>query len=394
MTLFQAHRQVRRGFSAALHPLSRGWGLVLLAVVLWCRLVPPAHAQAPGAMLTQQQQPVEVTLTPAFQWYESAGQQVYESSVRLRGFVPLTSQWQLVGGLDAARVRAGSGDVLNGIGDLNLGVLHLRPLNQGSLVLRLDTRVPIGTEAFTRSELATVSTISRSIYGFRVPGFGQGARINPTATWALPLNDQTVLGVGVGYIYRGAYRPVAAMEDAYDPGSAMEAFTGVDVSVNEATNVTLDVRYRRYGTDQVGGRNRLKSGDYAAGVLQVTHRFETSRLRAVALHQSWSESEVYAFVVGTDATGEGTRRRLTPSFSLLRVAYDTRVWGFPFAVRGEGRRYGSTIVNGSRTVALVGVRSSFDVADLGEGVAIAPEVEVAAGQIVGVNVGVRTTWEF
>jgi hypothetical protein len=345
-------------------------------------------------MLTSEEQPVEITLTPAFQWYEEGSQSVQESSLELRGFVPLGRRWQAMGSLEMARAGLGSRDALTGISDVEVGALYMRTLGTGSLVARLDARLPVGTDELTAAELATAAAVSRSVYGFRVAGFGEGASLGPSITWALSLSERVVAGIGGGYTYRGSYKPIAGMEEVYNPGSEVEANVGVDVSLTDETSVAVDLRYRRYGVDRVGAAERLESGDFASGIVQVEHQFDTDRLRVIALHQSWAESEVYPFVVGTLETRDGTRRQLAPSYTALQVSYTMYVWERPLTVRGEGRRYGSTVVEGSHTVALLGIRPSFKISDAGEGIVLSPEAEVMAGSVFGIDAGMRTAWRF
>lgn len=365
-----------------------------VAAMLCGVLISPAAAQTAQPMLTSEEQPVEITLTPAFQWYEEGSQSVQESSLELRGFVPLGRRWQAMGSLEMARAGLGSRDALTGISDVEVGALYMRTLGTGSLVARLDARLPVGTDELTAAELATAAAVSRSVYGFRVAGFGEGASLGPSITWALSLSERVVAGIGGGYTYRGSYKPIAGMEEVYNPGSEVEANVGVDVSLTDETSVAVDLRYRRYGVDRVGAAERLESGDFASGIVQVEHQFDTDRLRVIALHQSWAESEVYPFVVGTLETRDGTRRQLAPSYTALQVSYTMYVWERPLTVRGEGRRYGSTVVEGSHTVALLGIRPSFKISDAGEGIVLSPEAEVMAGSVFGIDAGMRTAWRF
>lgn len=373
--------------------LQHTWTLCLLGLVLAFGTQQRAVAQSSG-MFTSEQQPIRITLTPAFQWYQNDGIGVQEGSVRLQGFVPITDRWQVRAGLQMATAQVDEGPSLTGLDDVELGALYMRPLGSGSIVFRVDASLPTGTEELTLDELQTAGAISQSVYGFRVPGFGQGLSVKPRVTWAIPLSERVVAGAGVSYSFRGSYRPFAAMVRTYDPGDAAEVFGGIDVTLSEQSGVAVDLRYARYTTDQLGDVDRLQAGDLAAGTLQYRYQLENGTLRVTAFYQSWSESNVFPRIVNASNTGDPRRRQLTPSYSVLQAAYQTELWGTQMAFRAEGRRYGETIVVDSQTLFLLGMRPSFEISDLGEGIELTPQVIGTLGSVMGIDVGLQTSWRF
>ena len=365
----------------------------LVAIALALAVQQHAVAQSSG-MLTSEQQPVRITLTPAFQWYENDGQSVHQESVRLQGFVPLGSRWQVRGGIQMATAEADNGSSLTGLDDVELSALYMRSVGAGSVVFRVDASLPTGTEELTLDELQTAGLISQSVYGFRVSGFGQGLNLKPRVTWALPLSERVVAGLGASYAFRGSYRPFASMVRSYDPGDATEVFGGVDIALSEQSGVALDLRYTRYTTDQLGDVDRVQAGDLAAGTLQYRYERENGALRVSAFYQSWSESNVFPRIVDATETGDPTRRQLAPSFGVLQAVYQTELWGTRMAFRAEGRRYGETVIVDSQTLLLLGVRPSFKVSGLGEGIVLTPQVTGTVGRVMGIDVGVQTSWRF
>ena len=380
--------QCRQGNDSA---AAIGAWVFMIATFMFCS--PPSVAQT--ALLSQQDQPIEVSFRPAYQWYEEGSASVQQGSVQLQSVVPLGQRWQVVGRFQMARAGADGAETMTGVDDLFVSVLHTRRIGASSIVVEVESQLPTGSDELTLPELQTLQRISRSVFDFHVPSFGHGVRVSPRLTLAFPLTEGVILGVGGSYAYRGAYRPFAAMENEYDPGDAWEVFGGLDLSLSPQSDVSVDVRYTRYGADTIGGRDRLESGDFTSIVGQYRYQWATEQLRVSAVYQNWGESTVFPFIVQTQETVISRRRQLNPSYSVAQAALQTLRWrDTPLSVYAEARQYGRTILNDTRTLFLLGVRPSFTISDRGEGIVLSPYVEGTAGDVTGIDVGIETKWRF
>jgi hypothetical protein len=132
-------------------------------------------------------------------------------------------------------------------------------LEDRNLLLSAGIGLPTGKRELTAGEFATSVGLGQSYFNYRVPVLGQGFSFSPGLTWAKPVNDQTVIGLGASYQLKGGYVPVDGMK-TYRQGGELLLTGGVDYQTSEISAVSVDLTLTMYGKDVYDGEDMLKSG--------------------------------------------------------------------------------------------------------------------------------------
>lgn len=209
-----------------------------------------------------------VRIMPLYQsWTIGDNFSVAELSVPLFLYYPLNRQMSL--SLQGSQASI-SGDMpgLNGITDVQLAFNYQW---QENLVFNVGINVPSGKKELTMSEFQTSAILSMNHFTFQVPNFGQGFNASPGLTWALPLGDKAVFGLGASYQIKGKFKPLQGMDDAYDPGDEILITGGVDLLLSERTTLAADVVSIFFGEDKIDVQKVYRSG---AKIL-INARFRT-----------------------------------------------------------------------------------------------------------------------
>lgn len=168
-----------------------------------------------------------------------------------------------------ASARGRGLESITGLSDAQFMVSHGGRIGGSSFVLTLGVNLPSGKRALTPDEFETTVQLSRNMYDFRTPAFGQGLNASPGVTWAVPLGEQIVLGLGAAYQYKGGFKPLDGMDDSYRPGSEVLLTGGLDVRVGPAAALSGDVTYTRYGTDTIGSAEVFDAAAQLTTTLQL-----------------------------------------------------------------------------------------------------------------------------
>jgi hypothetical protein len=363
---------------------------LLAASLLLGLIASPALGQP--TMLTSQDQPVRIGVTPVYQRYDDGGQVTTQWSTAMDVTVPIGERVRVSASGRAAQSSTDDGAEIRGLDDARLGVAYAQPVGEGSLVGRVDAGIPVGKKELTVSELRTVRATSQSFYDFRVPSFGSGASVVPQLTYAAPVSDRVVVGIGGAYQYLGSYEPVARASRSYDPGDGVEVFGGVDVQMTRASALAVDVRFARYGTARSGSVNRLEPGSSYGGTVQYSYQTEGYTLRVAGRYQNWEESNVRPFVVGPDSASAASRQQLVPSRALVEASYQRRLGdAVLLRVRAGARYFESTDVTARKRLGVFSLRPSVR---LTPSWSVTPITTVTAGDLLGLTGGVRTEVRF
>ena len=167
-----------------------------------------SKAQTQGPSLRSDRQPVRVTVDPTYQYYDSEeGGALTQLSNSLSVFVPVTQRLSVRARGAYARMDGSGLDPIQGLTDISGRLSYAQPVGNGSIVFQVRANAPTGKDELTASELATTRPISQNFYDFRVTSFSRGSSIAPQVTWAVPLSDRLVVGIGGSYQYRRGFRP-------------------------------------------------------------------------------------------------------------------------------------------------------------------------------------------
>lgn len=352
-----------------------------------------ARAQG-GPSLRSVDKPVRVTLDPTYQYYETAeGQVLNQLSTQLTAAVPIGRRVQVQARAGYAQMGGVGLTDVRGLTDATGRVSYAQPVGEGSVVVAATVNAPVGKQELGPEALATTLWMGQNIYDFRVTSFSRGLSVSPQVTWAFPVTDRLAIGIGAGYQHQRGFRPQAEMQEDYVPGDGFGANGGFDYKLTETSAVGLDLAYKRYRPDRLGGDRQFTAGNRLAGTARYLHRSGFTTIRVVGRYASWEESE-FGYQFGT---GSPDRGQVIPPHGMTQVTYEGRmiddVGGGPLRmeVRASGHWYGSTVKADRMLLGRVGVSPKVEMVD---GLTLAPHGRFTYGSYLGLGGGLRVQGEF
>lgn len=356
------------------------------------------QAQDDGALLSSQRAPLRLTMQPAFQQYTDAGTSIRQWSTTLHAGAPFGRSTYARMFLSYASAQASEYEGVSGLNDFGLAVTHQRTLGQGSFIFNLSASAPVGKKGLNPDELQTTVLLSQNFYTFSVPSFGQGFNVAPGVTWAYPLSDGFVVGLGTAFRYRGAYRPVARMENAYRPGHEVLLSGGLDVRIRSASALSLDVTRTFFGMDTVGGEDWFQAGNETAATVQYLSRRDFTSIRLRARYVTNGRSTIPVLADASASPGDPPDDdlsdytiRTVPQEIVISGQYRTRVRsGLHVTAHADASRFGETAYYEQRNVATGGVSAAWGVH---KHVVLLPRVGYTAGSFTGLDVGFGIRYE-
>jgi hypothetical protein len=256
-----------------------------------------------------------------------------ETSFPVEAYYPLNRNAAMSVGLGAASVTSGELSSLSGISDAQVAGSYY--LEDSNLLLSASIGLPIGKRELPVDRFITSAVLGQSYFNYRLPVLGQGFSFSPGVTWAKPLNDQTVLGLGASYQFKGGYIPVKGME-TYKQGAELLLTGGIDYQTSEISAVSFDLTVTAYGKDVYDGKDMMKSGTKVMAAGQYKRYIGYDLLWMFGRFRSRGKSVVY--MPGTDEKFKMQRDEFE-SMVLYRRRLNTKT---ALAYSAEARYFFST----------------------------------------------------
>ena len=170
--------------------------------------------------------------------------------------------------------------------------------------------LPSGATRLDSSEYELVSQgLSRNIYRFNLPVYGQGFSFRGGVALAFPVTDRLVIGVGSHYLYRATYYPLqytytytgangSLMEgelwdESYNPGDEVVAHMGLDLQLGESLKVMFDGVYTHFGRDVLNDSTQVfGSGDKVAFYLGLYRPWDKNYLWGLLTFRQRGKNEI------------------------------------------------------------------------------------------------------
>jgi hypothetical protein len=349
--------------------------------------VVPAEAQVePGSAanaLTSAERPIRVTIQPAYQRFDDSGRTLTQWSAPLEMVIPFRERWQVSIRGSVASAGGNSLHTVSGLTDVRAAVSYAQPVGQGSVIINANVNAPTGKEELSQEEFITATLLSQNFYRFRVASFGQGWGAGTGITWALPVTESVVLGIGGAFQYRGSYDPVAALQQEYDPAEEGRFTAGIDVQLTRMSALSADVSLFVYGTDTVGDVDQFNAGNHASVRVQYLRRADERTVRVVGQYRQQENSTLPV------RAGSNQERQVLPSHGMLRGRYSAPLSEtLGLRVSAAGRWYGDTFAFDRKTVVTFRGGLEFEV---GEGFEVSPGAGFTTGSFTGLEGSLRLT---
>ena len=266
-----------------------------LALLIAASAVGPVRAQQPGVRPASTRPSAVVTTGLHYQRFIFEDDaHVEEISFPIYAEVPLGSATSVSLRTSPATVRGRGVESIGGLSDAQLSLSHFAEIAGGSVVVSLGMNLPSGKRTLTQEEFETTVLLSRNIYDFRTPAFGQGFNVSPGLTWAIPLSENVVVGVGAAYQYKGAFEPIENMEADYQPGAEVLLTGGLDLRLMPAAALSGDVTLTRYGADEIDGESVFESGSQVVSTIQFLKYWGFDELRVIGRYRSRARGSLVA----------------------------------------------------------------------------------------------------
>lgn len=359
--------------------------LLFIACVVVVGGADQSRAQT-GPSLRSIDRPVRVTLAPSYQYYENEdGRGLSQISSHLTASVPVGQRFTVQARAGYARMGGDQLPQLRGLTDATGEVMYAQPVGEGSVVFSATVNIPVGKQKLNSDELRTTRLISRNFYDFRVSSYSNGLTLSPHVTWAFPVTDRLAVGVGAGYQHQRGFHPLEGMGE-YVPGDGVGANGGIDYKLTQSSALGLDIAFKRFAPDELGGARQFDAGSRISGTVRYLVRSGFTTIRAVVRYANWEESTFGYRLGGPD------RGQVIPSHGLLLGSYRTRLTDrIDLEVRASGHRYTETVQAGQKLFGRLYLSPSFQVS---EEVHLAPHGTATYGSYLGLGGGLRITGKF
>lgn len=335
--------------------------------------------------LTSEDRPVRVVVRPEYHRFEDGGRTLVQWGLPVHVVVPFSDHWQVSvqGGGASAHVE----DLprLTGPTDVRAAVSYARSVGEGSLVVNATVNAPTGKQELTRDEFIAATFLSQNFYRFPVSSFGRGLGTGGSITWATPLSESVVIGLGGAFQYNGAYDPVAGRRQKYNPGEEGRLTAGIDVQLSRVSALSADLSLFAYGTDTVGGSDQFNAGNHASIRVQFLRRAAERTLRIIGLYRQQEKSTLPV------RSASDRERQVLPSHGMVRGRYAIPLSDVvSLRVSAAGRWYGETAAFESKRLVTLGGGIGIEVQD---GLEVSPRAEYTAGTFTGLAGSLRFSAE-
>jgi len=199
----------------------------------------------------------------AFDYWKVKKDKVSEFTIPMMMVRPFSSKLTMYALTSPAFSSLNTGESygLSGLSDIKIGGHYLILNDQWLLTFGLN--LPSGKSALKTEEYTVATVLTIPAFNFRTPSLGQGMDVQAGLSGARELGG-FVLGYGVNYLLKGAYKPFDDVEDTYNPGDELGFSLGAERRVQwlgKDMRLTGDVLYSMYFSDTWLKERVFKSGN-------------------------------------------------------------------------------------------------------------------------------------
>jgi hypothetical protein len=155
--------------------------------------------------------------------------------------------------------------------------------------------VPTGKTRLSQEQFYLTRMLSEQALRYRVPVYGQGISVKAGVGIAHPINQNTITGFGINYIYKAPYELLNVDSTEFDPGNEINIIAGVNTKVGRKGTLSFDAVYTLYETDFFNGKELVDAGSKI--ILSASLMFPTKRgpLFAALKYRQRGKNQFYAY---------------------------------------------------------------------------------------------------
>lgn len=200
-----------------------------------------------------------ITLQGSYQSWQMNQWSVYQLSTPIEVYLPFNREFAMYMMGGAASINGSDIFRMTDITDIQVGFNY--HLTENNLLFTLGLNIPTGKHKLSTAEILAVAQTSSAYTNFFLPNIGQGFNISPGITWVSPVSEQVVLGLGLGYQYKGGYQFYEASTEDIVPGNEAMITGGLDIKTGALSSLSFDLVFSNYAEDKYGSQEIYKSGN-------------------------------------------------------------------------------------------------------------------------------------
>jgi hypothetical protein len=262
----------------------------MINICNWVTLFILAHgiARAGDAPLISQQPYVRLNLSYQ-SWQSDTIVNSSEMVTPLEVYYPLNRQTAFILRSSQGSFKGDGLTTLSGFGDTQLTTLY--HLMDSNVLFQLGVNLPTGRSPLSWEQFQSSILLGQTCWAYQLPNFGQGLNISPGVSWAKPVSEQTVIGLGLAYQFSGSYQPLSDDDRKYNPGDEVLVTGGVDYQFDKITALSLDLILSLYATDKYDTSEVYKSGNKIVATFQFQRYFGVNHLQLMGRYRSRTKSQ-------------------------------------------------------------------------------------------------------
>ncbi|HEX9934722.1 MAG TPA: hypothetical protein VGB38_05945, partial [bacterium] len=288
----------------------------------------PAYPQEDAYLISQTRR---IKFEPVFQSWKLSNffKSIQEFSTPVELYYPFNRQCSMTlsGGFASGKISdtLSNSNSLSGLNDAQ-AVIQYQPTDM-NFVLSLGLALPSGKKELTLEEFNTMASLSQNMYRFETPVFGQGFCLAPGVTYAWPVSETVVLGLGASYQIKSAYTPIDIREIkifapdgvSFQPGNELFITAGADFRLGEAQTISADILWTHYDADKVNGEKRFQSGNRLMLAVHYQKAFGYNAMLFSIRYRNQAKSRVISVVLGdTKIPFQPNEIELTGIYNLVK----------------------------------------------------------------------------
>ncbi len=167
-------------------------------------------------------------------------------------------KFEISGASAFSNSKTGASAAFNGLADTRFSGSYM--FGEEKFLFSFGANLPSGKNALNAEEFSVANILALHVLNFQVPILGQGLDLSTGLVMAQPFAGW-VLGLGAGYLRRGAYEPFKDLDFSYDPGDEITISIGADKDIGRRNKFMFDFGYTLYGSDKTDTLEVFKAGN-------------------------------------------------------------------------------------------------------------------------------------
>ncbi|NQT27451.1 hypothetical protein HQ585_19010 [candidate division KSB1 bacterium] len=214
---------------------------------------------------------------------------INQLSIPLMLMFPIGDQMHLILSHRSAYTWWEEDNTINGPSDTWVQLNYM--LAKDRVLVNFGLGIPTGKTHLNNDQFLLSQLLSRNIFRFSMPVYGQGFCIKGGIAGAYPLNERIILGLGAQYIKKGSYNPVdytytypigneiysETFSPKYQAGNEISGQVGLDIMLSKDMKLMFDVMMTYYNRDMMDGQEVYGSGQKLVVEGGLFYRFQDDK---------------------------------------------------------------------------------------------------------------------